>query len=471
MRQQHPRPEQKPHGTHMELNNTCTSRQLFKSASLSRKRLGSPLVLAVTLLYGVLPVATLASALSHKKNRSNFHSGKHHRKHIHNRTTGISNAKVQPYQVITPCNLNSNSTLWNAQRASNGPCIFDPSAFDSNRLLFTFYVALKSNTPSLGSDVAQFTTIFLNTTIMINNHYILQFIPQSQRVPINVNTLPVDNWRTSATIKPTTTSEKTYQLFLLQTNSNLVQKQTAVWWWQYQLVYASFYDNFYLPVTNPVELKTMTAVISQELQQATSSGRLQDYLKSNYSGIPLYGLVTNQNQIQGYILDPSAFVPSDNSTNTMTTTSPPEKAPVVDTTPAPSSSSSSSPLPEEYLHPLDPRSWDWLRRLGLGIFVTTFVVTCSLMSLASLRQRELGKKSIWGRLDSDDAVNKLLQTDWKDGVPYDKSSKLMGYYSYNDNDSMLIGGFEQQPCCAAVGAEITVNTTTQSETTPDTFHK
>jgi hypothetical protein len=69
---------------------------------------------------------------------------------------------------------------------------------------------------------------------------------------------------------------------------------------------------------------------------------------------------------------------------------------------------------------------------------------------------------MWGNLGTEEGVDELLGTGWKVKCSnmeiYDKT-KL----GYTDDDSILMGGFEQKH--EVVGAEITV---TQSTTTPDT---
>ena len=72
------------------------------------------------------------------------------------------------------------------------------------------------------------------------------------------------------------------------------------------------------------------------------------------------------------------------------------------------------------------------------------------------------KKELWGNLATEEGVSELLRTGWKI-----KGAKMELYdkkdVGYRDDDSMLIGGYEQKEF---VGAEITV---THSETTPDTI--
>jgi hypothetical protein len=111
---------------------------------------------------------------------------------------------------------------------------------------------------------------------------------------------------------------------------------------------------------------------------------------------------------------------------------------------------------------LDQKDWDWRRYLGLGLFIGTVSVTLLLTQVAAYRQRLLTRKELWGNLGTEKGVDELLKLGWKvrnDNMEvYDKAG-----VGYRDDDSMLIGGFEQKE---VVGAEITV-THPSSETTPD----
>jgi hypothetical protein len=85
-----------------------------------------------------------------------------------------------------------------------------------------------------------------------------------------------------------------------------------------------------------------------------------------------------------------------------------------------------------------------------------------LTQIAAYRKRRRRRKELWGNLGTEEGVDELLKTGWKL-----KGSKMEVYnkagLGYRDDDSMLIGGYEQ---CEFVGAEITV-THPESETTPD----
>jgi len=104
---------------------------------------------------------------------------------------------------------------------------------------------------------------------------------------------------------------------------------------------------------------------------------------------------------------------------------------------------------------------DWRRYTGLTVFLGTVVGAILLTQSASYRRRRITRKQVWGNLGTEEGVDALLNTGWKV-----KGSRMEVYdkkgVGYHDDDSMLIGGYEQG---AIVGAEITV--TQESVTTPD----
>jgi hypothetical protein len=83
--------------------------------------------------------------------------------------------------------------------------------------------------------------------------------------------------------------------------------------------------------------------------------------------------------------------------------------------------------------------------------------------MADYRQRQRVKRKLWGNLGTEEGVNALLNTGW-----IVKGSKMEVYdkagLGYRDDDSMLIGGFEES---AYMGAELNVTQDSKSATTPD----
>jgi hypothetical protein len=77
------------------------------------------------------------------------------------------------------------------------------------------------------------------------------------------------------------------------------------------------------------------------------------------------------------------------------------------------------------------------------MFLGTFTSTILLTQLASYRRRRLLKQTIWGNIGTEQGVDALLNTGWKF-----KDSTMMEVYNkegmgYRDDDSMLLGGYEQ----------------------------
>lgn len=102
---------------------------------------------------------------------------------------------------------------------------------------------------------------------------------------------------------------------------------------------------------------------------------------------------------------------------------------------------------------LDYEEWDASRYIGLALFLFVTVSGLLVTQGAAIRRRTKLRKQVWSNLASEEGVKQLLSTGWAvkgDRMEvYDKSK-----VGYTDNDSMLIGGFEQK--VALVGSEINI---------------
>jgi hypothetical protein len=99
----------------------------------------------------------------------------------------------------------------------------------------------------------------------------------------------------------------------------------------------------------------------------------------------------------------------------------------------------------------------------LAIFFLTVTGTFVITNVAIYSEGQRRKKQIWGTLGTEAGVNAILSTAWTvNGTKIQVFEKKDGY-GYDDDDSMLIGGYEQRE---ASGGEITV--TLDSITTPET---
>ena len=107
-----------------------------------------------------------------------------------------------------------------------------------------------------------------------------------------------------------------------------------------------------------------------------------------------------------------------------------------------------------FSEPLDSREWSATRYLGLALFLLVSIPAVLLAHIGATRRRRRIRKQVWSNLASEEGIKDLLKTGWvlkgNRMEVYDK-----GRRGYKDNDSMLIGGFEQKE--ALVGCEITVD--------------
>lgn len=116
-----------------------------------------------------------------------------------------------------------------------------------------------------------------------------------------------------------------------------------------------------------------------------------------------------------------------------------------------------------FMEPLDSQEWDAIRYIGLGLFLFASLTGVILTQAGAVRRRRRIHKQVWSNLASEEGVKQLLNTGWTlkgDRMEvYDKSK-----VGYSDDDSMLIGGFEQK--IALVGNEIHIST--DSDNSPGT---
>jgi hypothetical protein len=234
-----------------------------------------------------------------------------------------------------------------------------------------------------------------------------------------------------------------YDLYYQLTTVRYGRRLPEQWWWRYDFVYLCFWKQSGLPVTNQTLLQSITADLNVTLERVISSGIIR---------------LRIIDEAQEAVLDVSIFEEAvvEGDDDTVEPAEPPDSS-FVDGTDVVQAERGPT-----YPNPLDAQGWDYRRWLGLGIFCGTVVATLLLTQVASHRKRRRTAKEMWGNLGTEEGVDELLRTGWKvkgsNMEIYDKA-KL----GYTDDDSILMGGFEQKH--EVVGAEITV---TQSTTTPDT---
>lgn len=226
-----------------------------------------------------------------------------------------------------------------------------------------------------------------------------------------------------------------YDMYYTERKAAVMKRGEKQWWWRYTIVYNCFWgDN-----GEPVASLRMRASMSQNMTTWVDSRRLQlrQFLQ-NLEGDPTLELTTDENVM---------WVAPDDLGGKIVPT---------------------EQLDTGLQQPLDSGTWTWYRYLGLILFVTVMSGSLLLAQLGSMRRRRRIKKQVWSNLASEDGVKELLKTGWiltksNHMEVYDRSK-----VGYNDNDSMLIGGFQQRE--AVVGTEITINggTNTANATTGST---
>jgi hypothetical protein len=234
-----------------------------------------------------------------------------------------------------------------------------------------------------------------------------------------------------------------YDLYYQLTTVRHGRRLPNQWWWRYDFVYLCFWKKSGLPVTNQTLLQRISADLDVTLERVISSGIIRSRIIDEAQEAVLDVSILEEAVLEGDV----AAVPEDSIFAGDTDVVQAEKGPT-------------------YPNPLDAQGWDYRRWLGLGLFCGTVVATLLLTQVASQRKRRRVAKEMWGNLGTEEGVDELLRTGWKvkgsNMEVYDKA-KL----GYTDDDSILMGGFEQKH--EVVGAEITVTpTVTQSTTTPDT---
>jgi hypothetical protein len=258
---------------------------------------------------------------------------------------------------------------------------------------------------------------------------------------------------------------------------NRVRKDENHWWWQYSFKYFCYVPGTTDPIDNETGREAFRNVMiwieSTEHQLETISGFAEQMQGISYSiqmnppvpcdecvyMLPCYGLECDLSPTYA----PPAPVPESDG-GPITTTVPPSISPTLIASIDPSGVGAPPQIgiiTGEIV--LDPSAWDWRRYSGLALLLTTVMGTFCLSQMARLRTAARSRKEDWGNLATEEGVDELLRTGWK------VRGSLMEVYDrkdvgYRDNDSMLIGGYEQR---IPVGSEIAVSRT-QSETVQDT---
>jgi hypothetical protein len=319
---------------------------------------------------------------------------------------------------------------------------------NSSQVFLTVYIALQRGDPSRRTLVTRFLSSYLADS---NPRFRFEFEDdpvfngtEEQHEAIGDDYTPWRQLRSAQQVG------ENWTMVHQVTYSDTVNKR-RLWWWEFNVVYECFRSDSGEPVTDLASLEAISSSMTQTVQDGIDSGDIYQWLRDQYSG----GMVG----IVNMTTDSSVFGGREGSSSDSSSSS--------------SSSSDSSDAPPavdpeklaEYLTPVNPHEWNWMRYLGLGIFLGTVLVTFLLMHLAAYRHRSRAKQELWGNLGTVKGVEEVLQTGWtikgSNMEIYDKSK--VGYD--DDHGSLLIGGFEQR---VILGAEITVERFHGSEATPET---
>ena len=328
------------------------------------------------------------------------------------------------------------------------------------------FVALDPEVPSVAHGVANLLTFDLNTTIE-NMNFFLE-MPEGFEVPDsddkgdtslgdfdqgNPNNNddenrgpPVDDDFSSPPEEPpffvqkqaqpppmivelnrTTPREDQFNMIYIRVDTRIARRKDNVWWWQHDINYLCYWGDDSTPVGKDKmrEIgRNITGAVKDDLERLTT----------------LLRTVTDSSIV---ILDVFPRGDVDGSTKDPT---------VIEGTLAPES------FPER----LNARQWTWSRYLGISVFLGTLSSLILASQISGIRRRVKVRKQVWGNLASEEGVKELLSTGWvlrDDRMEvYDK--ERMGY---RDDDSMLIGGYEQRE--PGPGTEIVAPTLTTHEET------
>jgi len=317
----------------------------------------------------------------------------------------------------------------------------------SNDVQITLYAALRPRQPSVGHTIIWVTTHFLNTTMAKDNYMFA--IPQRQDNDGNLDD------RSLLSTNNTRAQVAGFLLIHDYTSSKVVHKRESRWWWQYNITYHCYWPEGTEAVTDASILSSVDQQIKDVLFSAINSRLFQQWMDDETHD-DFIQVWYSFHQIEGATAEPPVDenpIPS------------PPQTPIGKPTQAPSISDGKLRDVGSFTTPLDQKDWDWRRYLGLGLFVGTLFGTLVLTQLAAYRHRLITRKEYWGNIGTERGVNEILNLGWKvrggNLEVYDKAG-----VGYRDDDSILIGGYEQKQ---VVGAEITV-TLPSSETTPDKTH-
>jgi hypothetical protein len=230
------------------------------------------------------------------------------------------------------------------------------------------------------------------------------------------------------------------------------QQSTVASWWHAQVDYLAFWTGQIDPVMNDEILVNVTEYCSLEINRTIESGEFLKQLQlvaaasAAWVDIAFYA-VSPVGDESNWDVTTGTSITNDTSSSIKATT-----------------------------HP-DPLSLSWGARewCGLTLCLSTLFLATILSCCAVLLGRRRSKEQTWGAVFTEKGINDLLQVGWKyhqdhhqDGTNdpqlflqvYDK-----GKIGYNDDNSILQGGIEQEVIATNTNTNTTVPTSTSAATT------
>ena len=295
-----------------------------------------------------------------------------------------------------------------------------------NIVNLTVFVALPPQTPSVAFDVTRLLTDTMNASIDNMNFFIRPPPPfnardeeESERFPSEAQESTENGFRLLQTMEdvdpllnetdegdapPQKNRTDRFNMIYTRTKSRVVVHDDDLWWWQYDLNYLCFWE---------------------EDGDKVKEGKMREIWGIMWETVfenldKLESLLVNETDGEVLALE----LNWDNATR--------------DNTKEPT-----TPVFETFPEKLNAREWSWSRYLGFCVFVTVVSGLIIASYIGAVRRRQRIRKQVWGNLASEEGVKELLNTGWvlhKDRMEvYDKTR-----VGYRDDDSMLIGGFEQR---------------------------
>ena len=214
-----------------------------------------------------------------------------------------------------------------------------------------------------------------------------------------------------------------FDMIYIRTSSTVALQEPGVrWWWELDIFYICFWED-----GDPVGAKVMDAI------RVNMTDTIREKLDE------IQSLVRNDTKREDLLLGLDILdIPSDISKD-------------INDTGVEGGSR---------VAPLDVGEWSWTRYFGFVVLLSTCSGLIVTSQVGAIRRRRKVRQQVWGNLASEEGVKELLNTGWilrEDRMEVFDKTRV----GYRDDDSMLIGGFEQRE--PGPGTEIVTPTLTTHE--------